>query len=408
MTVLIVSATQSALRFSLRDGKRVAARGHFGRLGMTNAYLEITTGGETYSESVRHTAHRQALRSLIDRLHRNSHIERLLDIDTVIHRMPHGGLAFRETTLLGHDALHKLERIAHLSPHLPAAINALHGALNQLPSAQHVGVFDNAFTSTLPPEASLYALPPIVTSRFKLRRYGADGILHRQAHREAALLLPRQRTTGRAVSVVIGDDVSVVGMIDGVARETTTGFTLAEGLPGLHRSGSIDPRIPLYIATHLRIDARQVDKLLSSRSGLAAMSGKRSYEEIVEGAHASDPLCVEALMLLSYRVAQAIAGMVAMLGGIDTIIFSGSGVSWVVREEVCRRLSAFGVSLGKSRSPVGVLSSPRSRVLVLGVTVSEDDALLSEAQELLGTRELPETPRKPSRKKPKKHHKKKK
>lgn len=379
-----MAASATNLRFWAYDGKRVLARGQFFRLGTPAAYVEITTDSEPFTESLRHPTHKHAVRYLIDYLHRNSHIRALRDIDRVVHRIPHGGTAFRATVLLTRDATKRIAAAEHLSPDMPAALATLRCAMNAL-GGQHIGVFDTACTASLPPEAAQYALPKLITERFGLRRYGFAGILH-QGTLEAGLRVTGSKRPRRAVTVVIDDAVSVVGYVDGAARETTSGFTLAEGLPGLHRSGSLDPRIPLYLATHLRATAPQIDALFTTHSGIANLAGKKTYDELLSGAQSGDEKCVDALMLLSYRIAQAIAGMTASLGGIDLIVFSGGGASWAVREEVCRRLSHFGVRLGKSRKPLGVVSAPRSRVLVVGVNVQEEDVLFAEAQRCVKTK----------------------
>jgi acetate kinase len=356
----------------------VFAQGGVSRIGGA-AYFEVVTDSEPYSESVRHLNHRHALRAIIDYLQRNAIINSLSDIEVVIHCIAHGGEMFRHTKLLHHEDAQRLHGISYLSPDLPANVVTLRAAMSQLSRAKHVGVFDTSFTALMPAEAAHYALPSIATQRFHIRRYGYQGILHQEAYLRASALLKRPR---RVVSAHIGADVSITAIRDGVAVETSTGFTAAEGLPGLTRAGSIDPRIPLHFAAHLRLTPQQVDKLLNVKSGLASMTGKPSYDAIMAGARAKDKACIEALLHLSYRIAQSVAGMSAAIGGIDVIVFSGEGASWAVIEEVCSRLSHMGVKLGK-RKAAGVISKPGSVKVVL-VRIREDDALFNEAARFLG------------------------
>jgi acetate kinase len=227
----------------------------------------------------------------------------------------------------------------------------------------------------LPLEAASYPVPKKISQRFHLRRYGFGGILHKGAY-DAAGLKAR-----RVLSIILRDDVSITAILDGVAVDTTTGFTQAEGLPGLHRSGSLDPRIPLHFAMHLGASAHHIDQLFSTKCGIVGMTGKDSYAAITRGA-AKDPACVDALMLLSYRIAQAAAGMAMAMGGLDAIIFSGDPESWAVQEEVCRRLSFLGVKA--KRSNHRVTHTPRSKVKVCFVQVFEDDALYAQGLAAVG------------------------
>jgi acetate kinase len=371
------------LRFELRSGSSAVAHGRFARLGSSGTFFEITSDDEPYSESAHCASHTQALRYLVDYLQRNALIASLAEIELIAHRVAHGGAEFRHTTAMEQAELARLRAIAHLSPDLPASIETLHAGMRQLPGL-HVAVFDTAFMATIVPEAAHYALAPNVAGRFQLRRYGFHGIVHKAAYDEAMGLLRRHagmRRPRRVISIHIGDDVSVTALYDGIVRDTSTGFTPAEGLPGLHRSGSVDPRIPLHLAAHLRATPQQVDAILSTRSGMAAMAKKESYDDILAAAGERDPASVEALMHLSYRIAKEAAGMTAVLGGVDMIVFSGDGARHEIREEVCRRLSHHKAHLACAKS-VGVLSAAHATVIVVGVKVDDDDALLAEAASL--------------------------
>jgi acetate kinase len=348
----------------------VLAYGGFYRMGLADAYFTIFTD-EEYSESTHALSHRHALRSLIDRLHRNGIIARLTDIKLVVYKVTHGG-ALGESAFVTTDLVSQLHHIRYLSPDLPASTAIVHAGMRQLP-CKAIAIFDTGVFHALPQESARYALSEAVAKKFGLRRYGTQGIMH-----AAAVATQKKR---RVISVIVNDDISVAAFVDGHAVETSSGFTAAEGLPGLTRSGSIDPRIPLHIATHTGANAQQVDKLLAQRSGLFALTGKNSYNDIEESAAQGDIHAVEALMLICYRIAQAITSMIPAVGSIDAIIFCGC--SWKMREEICRRLAGIGV-IATSRKSSGVVSSPKSKVLVTSVQLDPWSALLSRVpKELL-------------------------
>lgn len=379
--LLLLSATVDSLHFQLRKEYAILCSGKFARIGRENAFFEIVNGDEEpYSEAVGIIDHRVALRSLIDRFHRNSRISALSDIDAVIYRVPHGGGIFPSTTIMNREQMHRLHEIAYLSVDLPACVTLIGAGLSQVPNVAHVAVFENGLTSSLPFEAKTYAIDATLAKTLHVQRFGFFGILHTGAIHMAREVVKKKTKTypQRVVSVHIDDRTSVVALVGDVAVEASTGFTAGEGLPGLRGAGSVDPRLPLYLAALLKSTPQHTDAILNNHSGIAALTGRRSWEEIHRGIKERDRSCIDAIILLAYRVAQSVAGMLASLGNIDMIVFSGKGSSWVLIEEVCRRLSSLGVhAVADIRThSSAIVSAPRSSILVLAVSLTEEDALV--------------------------------
>lgn len=361
----MLQGSEGVLRFQLRSRGRRVADGQVSRIGNAAAFFEVTTDSEPYTEAVRHGSHRDSLVGIIDYLHRNGYLDAILSIHTVVHRVPATMGHPTRAMAVDRGSIASLHPLATLSPDAYAAVSTLDSALRTLPSATHIVVF------TAAPYAGLLAH----TLPLSLRAATVSAPVHDDLAHAAALdaayaharRVPR-RMVHRAVSVHIGETASVTAFLDGVVVDTTDGSPGA--LPGLHDAGAL----PAHIVSSLRQSIRQ-------DAGLAAMTGRDSYADILAGARAGDIMCVRALMLLASRVAYAVAGMTAALGGLDTLVFSGNGASWPVREEACRRLAHFGVVLDShaARHDIGVCSAPRSRVLVLGVDANEWSALHAEA-----------------------------
>lgn len=171
----------------------------------------------------------------------------------------------------------------------------------------------------------------------------------------------------------MGERTSVAGMMGDVIFSTSD--ELFGGLPGLHTAGALPPSVPLAFVERLHRDPRVIGRYFDLRSGIGAMAGgKSSYSEITDGATAHDRSCLRALSFLSRKVAASVAGIVPDIGGVDLIVFSGEGSSWMVREDICRRLAHLGVVLDEGglrrTGGVGGLHSARSsRVKVMTVSV---------------------------------------
>ena len=245
-------------------------------------------------------------------------VEEFVAADAVGHRIVHfGGLelaaAVVDETLLAH-----VERGAEVAPlHNRPALEALARARDALPDAVHVAVSDSYFHHTITAEARRYALPetlgPIV-------RLGFHGL--------AVESVVEQVDAERVVVCHLGGGCSVTAVRDGRSVDTSMGYTPLEGPPMGTRSGSVDPGALLHL---LRSGATvdELDRILNEESGLRALGGL------------DEP---SALSHFTYHLAKAVAGMAAVLGGIDVLAFSGGiGENRAdVREAVAARLRHLG------------------------------------------------------------------
>ena len=409
MTILLLYATPDTLHFQVRKD-RVVAAGKYGRLGTAGAFFEIQRAGEEpYTESTGAIDHRAALRRLVEYLQRNQHILAIDDILAVIHRIPQGGRSFGTSVRLDHAAAARLEAMLRAHHALPAIAQVVRAALNQLPNAHHVGVVGSGIYQYLPDAHHTLATSPELRKSFAHAVGGEDGLWHEAAY-QAALELVGAKRPLRAVSIHIEDQVTVTALRAGRALATTSGVGATASIPGLHSAGAVAPDTALSIAEALDTETWRVAELLAERSGLAGMTGRSSYAQIEVAARAGDAACIEALMLLAYRIAFVTAGMSAAIGAPELIVFSGDGASWTIIEETCRRLPGVNLRAGKAK-PGAIVSAPGSRAAVVWVEHTLDEALVRLAAPHLPTgvgrvrrkttssqrREVPKHPKKRTR-----------
>ena len=138
-----------------------------------------------------------------------------------------------------------------------------------------VATFDTAFFASLPDVAKYYAIPRELTETFSIRRYGFHGLAHRFMVEQFARI-HRELERPRVITLQLGSGCSATASIAGRPIDTSMGFTPLEGLIMGTRAGSIDPSLPLYLASR-GIPAAEVTSILNTRSGLLALSG-RSHE----------------------------------------------------------------------------------------------------------------------------------
>ncbi len=227
-------------------------------------------------------------------------VDGFVPADAVGHRVVHGGMKYVEPVLIDDEVEQAIDELSRIAPlHNTPALRAIREARAALPDVPHVAVFDTAFHSTIPPEASTYAIP----ERWRdwgVRRYGFHGI--------AVQSVVSQLDAERIVACHLGGGCSVTAVLNGRSVDTTMGFTPLEGVPMATRSGSVDPGVLVYLLRERGLTVDELDAALEHESGLAALGGL------------DDPL---GFSVYTYRIAGAVAQMAIALRGLDVLTFSG-------------------------------------------------------------------------------------
>lgn len=259
-------------------------------------------------------------------------------VGAVGHRVVHGGPSLSEPVVIDDAVAAELERLVELAPlHNAPAVAGIAEARKRLPDALQVAAFDTAFHATIPEVARTYPLP----ARFRelgIRRFGFHGL--------SVEWVSERVRAARLVVCHLGGGSSVTAVEDGTSRDTSMGFTPLEGVPMATRAGSLDPGALVYLLGH-GVTLRDLEHALEHESGLAGLAGTGDVAALERDGSAQARL---ALQIYCYRIAQTVAAMVATLGGLDALAFTG-GVgehSSRVRADICTRLTFLGVSLERS------------------------------------------------------------
>jgi acetate kinase len=134
---------------------------------------------------------------------------------------------------------------------------------------------------------------------------------------------------------------------------STKGFTALDGLPMGTRTGALDSGVILYLLQHERMTAGAIQDLLYKRSGLYGVSGVSSDMRTLL---ASDvPAAKEAVDLFVYRIGRELGSLVAALGGLDALIFTGGIGEHApsIRARVCKDARWIGVELDEAANAAG-------------------------------------------------------
>jgi acetate kinase len=204
--------------------------------------------------------------------------------------------------------------------HDASALAAVDIVARLQPNVPQFAVSDSAFHRTMPEAATTYALPNELT-RSGLRRLGYHGLSHEYAAHRGCALAGLDVARARVVTAHLGGGSSLCAVRNGASIDTTMGYTPLEGLPMATRSGSVDPGLLIHLLRgEMSVDA--LEQMLERRSGLLGISGLS--EDVRELLAARDnPAARLALDVLGWRLRASLGAMVAVLGGVDLIAFTG-------------------------------------------------------------------------------------
>jgi len=174
-------------------------------------------------------------------------------------------------------------------------------------------------------------------------------------------------------------------MRDGQSIASTMGFTAVEGLPMGTRCGSIDPGVVLYLMDQRGMDARAIEKLIYTQSGLLGVSGVSSDMRTLLAS--GEPGAVLAVDLFLYRIRRELGSLAAALGGLDAVVFTG-GIGEnapVIRSRVCRDAGWLGVEIDEDANAAGrgCISTASSRVAVYVIPTNEELMIARHTRRLL-------------------------
>jgi acetate kinase len=311
-------------------------------------------------------------------------------IDAVGHRIVHGGTRFVGPVRVDTSVRATLETFSDLAPlHQPKSLAALDAVTALFPGVPAVACFDTAFHATLPLAASTYALPAEWRKRWPLRRYGFHGLSHAYIARRASTLLNVETTALRLVSCHLGAGASLAAIAHGSSIDTTMGFTPLQGLVMATRSGDLDPGLLLWLEEHAHMPPGALADTLEHHSGLLGLSGTADMAEVLTRMTQGDEAAELAFAVYQHRLRAAIASMVASMGGIDALVFTG-GVGEhapIVREKAAAGLGFLGIDvnadLNRAAVPDREIGASDAKVRTLVIEAREDLQIASEVRQVL-------------------------
>ena len=183
----------------------------------------------------------------------------------------------------------------------------------------------------------------------------------------------------KIITCHIGNGSSISAIVNGKVVDTSMGFTPLEGMIMGTRCGNIDANIVPYLMKKENLDPDQMTEILNRKSGFLGLSQYSSdARDLDERANAGDPKAKLTLKKLNYDIMKNIGAFVAVMNGVDLIVFTG-GIGehdGRMRRRVCENLTYLGLKFDyEANSAWGedaILSLPDSKVKVALITTDEE------------------------------------
>lgn len=295
-------------------------------------------------------------------------------IDAMTHRLVHGGNEHTAPCIITDTVVESVHRLVPFDPeHLPLQLSIVAHLREHFSDCLHIACFDTAFHTDMPLPAQLIPLPKSLRN-MGIRRFGFHGLSYEYLLGQLRQISPAE-AHGRIIMAHLGSGASVVAIRDGRSVETTMGLTPASGIPMSTRSGDIDPNLPDFLRRYAKYSSKEVSRTLNFSSGLLGISGLTSDMKTLIEASPTHTDAAMAVDVFCHHVKKTIGAYAAVLGGIDTIIFSGGigEAAPTIRARVCDGLDFLGITLVDDLNTANseVISASHARVKVRVIPTNE-------------------------------------
>ena len=397
MKVLVLNCGSSSIKYKLynMDDESVLAQGGVERIGIDNAFIKVKLpNGEKKQIMADLPTHKEGVSLVFQCLldPEFGAIKSLDEIDAVGHRIVQGGDKFNKSVILTKQVEEGIEELCDLAPvHNAGHLKGIRAVDALMPTTPQVCVFDNAFHSTMPDYAYLYAVPYELYEKYHVRRYGFHGTSHRYVSKRVCEILGLEVNNSKIITCHIGNGASVAAVLNGKVIDTSMGLTPLAGLMMGTRCGDIDPSAVTYLMEKLGKKPQEMADYLNKKSGVVGITGISSdMRDIENAASEGNERAQLALKMYDYRIKKYIGAYAAALGGVDAIVFTaGVGENQTgTREKACEGLEFLGINIDVAKNATirgeeAIISTPESKVKVVVVPTDEEIVIARDTKELV-------------------------
>lgn len=347
---LIVNTGSVSAKYSIYSKDEELFYGHF----------EIEAGEpivtfcirETRCNNTSHIAEeifKNSLDNFIKEAIKNNIIESKDSITSIGVRIVAPGTYFQTDRIIDDSFISNISEEKEEAPrHVPTTLKEIGEIRKIFPKTKIVGISDSAYHKDIPDFVKYYAIPKKVSEDLDIFHFGYHGI----SLGSIVSKLTKQNLLSKKIVVChLGGGLSVMAVKDGKSFDTSMGYTPLQGLVMSTRVGDIDPVAVMYLGQKLNKDTTELEAYFNNDCGLLGMSGKSSdIRDLIELEKTGDKDAKFALEKWVAAIKKYIGSYAALMGGIDTLVFSGTigERSFIMRERICDGLECLGIKINKN------------------------------------------------------------
>jgi len=375
--ILTINGGSSSIKFSLYKIEAPLKQmfvGQIENIGTKEAKLSFNNSVTEQKKciSIKAKDHNEASDHLINWLEKQ---EGFGSIKAIGHRIVHG-MSHTAPELIAPELLKELKKISAYDPdHLPEEIRLIEVFGKLYPILKQVACFDTFFHTSMPTVAKLLSIPRRFYEK-GIQRYGFHGLSYSFLMEELHRLAGRDIANGKVILAHLGSGASLAAVKDGKSVDTSMGFTPASGLTMSTRTGDLDPGVAWYLMQFEKLNPKEFSHFINHESGLLGVSQTSSDMRELMKVEETNSNAKDAIELFCYQTKKWIGSYAAVLGGLDTLVFSG-GIgehSPEVRSKICDGLGFLGIELDeiKNMNNEAIISKEESEVTVRVITTNEE------------------------------------
>ncbi len=387
--ILALNAGSSSIKAVVYEsGKQLQAvcKCTIDNIGQSDAVLHAsgTTGNAEPARTIDVRNHSDAIVVIVDWLNRQIKTDGLLAVG---HRIVHGGPQYYESQLITPEVLEDWREFSSYDPdHLPNSIQLIEKLTSLFPRLPQIACFDTAFYHDMPRVAQILPIPRKY-EREGLRRYGFHGLSYTYLLSQLRDQDGEETANGRVILAHLGSGASLTATHGGQPIDTTMGLTPASGIPMSSRSGDLDPGIAWYLHNKDGLSVKDFNDMANKQSGLLGVSETSADMYTLLQNEQTDVRASEAVDLFCYQTKKAIGSLAAVLGGVDTVVFSG-GIGEKapgLRARICDGLEFLGLELDSAANGANeaTISTQGSRVNVRVMRTDEEQIIARQVADVV-------------------------
>jgi acetate kinase len=374
---LTINRGSSSIKFALYESDGSLTRLLFGE--MENMGLKNTRLNYNYSDAIQKISvdikavdQDAATHEMMDWLEKQ---EGFTSVNAIGHRIVQG-MKHTEPELITDELLAELKAFSAYDPeHLPFEIKLIELLKKRYPAIPQIACFDTSFHGSMPAIAKLLSIPRRFNAK-GIQRYGFHGLSYGYLLEELSRSAGNETAKGRIILAHLGNGASLAAVKDGKSMDTSMGFTPTSGLPMGTRTGDLDPGVAWYLMKVEKLNPEEFSHLINYESGLLGISETSSDMRELLKTKDTDIHAAEAIEFFSYQAKKWIGSFAAVLGGLDTLVFSG-GIGEnapEVRSCICGGLQFLGIELEETKNIKNnaIISTGTSQVTVRVMKTNEE------------------------------------